>query len=56
MEPIVKLLYSTLIKHDKTKTLLGNNCNLTCAKDNQDGSILENSKFSNEYETFKYFF
>ncbi|XP_025409710.1 condensin-2 complex subunit G2-like isoform X2 [Sipha flava] len=52
MEPIVKLLYTTLMEHDKTKTLLGNSCNLT-AKNNQEESILENSDFSNEKIDFK---
>lgn len=48
VEPVVKILYKIVIERDKITTPLGNNFNLTCAKDNQQGSILENSGFSNE--------
>jgi hypothetical protein len=48
LEPVVKLLYKNLMEHDKTRTLLGDNCTINNTNANRGVSILETSNFSNE--------
>lgn len=48
LESIVKLLYKTLMEHNKIETPLGNNCTINNTKADGGISILETSDFSNK--------
>lgn len=48
LEPVVKLLYKTLMDHDKNTTLLGDICSVNNKKNDTGFSILETSDFNNE--------
>lgn len=48
LEPVVKLMYKTLMDHDKTTTPLGDNCTINKTKVDQGVSVLETSDFSDE--------
>jgi len=48
LEPVVKMLYKTLMEHDKTRTPLGDNCTINNTNVDRGVSILETSDFSNE--------
>lgn len=48
LEPVVKMLYKTLMEHDKTRTPLGDNCTINKTNVDRGVSILETSDFSNE--------
>lgn len=51
-EPVVRLLYKTLMEYNKTTTLLGNNCTVVNnTKVDQGISALETSDFNNEWDT-----
>jgi len=48
LEPVVKMLYKSLMEHDKTRTPLGDNCTINNTNVDRGVSILETSDFSNE--------
>lgn len=48
LEPVVKILYKTLMEHDKTRTPLGDNFTINNTNVDRGVSILETSDFSNE--------
>lgn len=48
LEPVVKLLYKTLMEHDITRTPLGDNCTINNTNTDRSISMLETSSFSNE--------
>lgn len=53
LEPVVKMLYKSLMEHDKTRTPLGDNCTINNTNVDRGVSILETSDFSNEVTNFK---
>ncbi|KAL4131307.1 hypothetical protein QTP88_008640 [Uroleucon formosanum] len=53
LEPVVKILYKTLMEHDKTRTPLGDNFTINNTNVDRGVSILETSDFSNEVTNFR---